>query len=228
MEAAFFDLDGTLYTGHMWRAIILHHRTHRVNRLPLNFYIYTHLALHPFYKLGLISRKRYYILWARNMAWTFWRMKEDEAERAFRWIADNYVIPRLRQDVLEIWNEHRRQGRALFLVSGTFEKALAVIGERLGADGAIGTELEVKNGRLSGRIVEPLCFGEGKAVRLRAFLEKRPEIEPSRSYAYGDSIYDVPFMEMLGHPVAVYPDEELARYARQKGWEVVGESKGRS
>ncbi|RLC76374.1 MAG: hypothetical protein DRI61_13415 [Chloroflexi bacterium] len=222
MEAAFFDLDGTLFTGHIWRAIVLHHQTRKTNRLALKFYIYSHIALLPFYKAGIISRKKYYILWARNMAWTMWRMSEEQAEEAFQWITEHYVMPRIRPEVLEIWEHHREEGRKLFLVSGTFQALLEIIGERLEADGVVGTLLETKDGRFTGRIIEPLCFGEGKAQRLRAELVRYPEIELARSYAYADSIYDVPFLEMVGTPVAVYPDPELAEYAHRKGWPVFG------
>jgi len=226
MEAAFFDLDGTLFTGHIWKGITLHHRSNKVNRVPLNLYLYSHLALWPLHRLGLLSRKRFFILWARNMSWTLWRMTREQAEKAFRWITDNYVMPRIRSDILEIWEQHRREGRKVYLVSGTFQDLLETIGERLGADGVVGTLLEFRNGRFSGRIIEPLCFEEGKAQRLRDFLKDRPEIDLTRSYAYADSIYDVPFLEMVGNPTAVYPDPHLAAYARRKNWPILGKVRG--
>ena len=43
------------------------------------------------------------------------------------------------------------------------------------------------------------------------------------SVAYADSIYDLPVLEMVGRPVAVYPDEELAAVALERGWTVVPE-----
>ena len=91
----------------------------------------------------------------------------------------------------------------------------------------MGTQLEVSNGRFTGRIKEPLCFGEGKAARLQALLSRYPDVDLSRSYAYADSIFDLPFLEMVGNPVAVYPDPELAALARERGWEIIGTVKAR-
>ena len=70
MIAAIFDLDGTLYTGHIGRGIALHHRAHRVNRLPFYFYMVTHLALWPLRLCGLLSDATVRELWTRDLAWT--------------------------------------------------------------------------------------------------------------------------------------------------------------
>jgi hypothetical protein len=42
-------------------------------------------------------------------------------------------------------------------------------------------------------------------------------IDLAASYAYADSIYDLPLLEAVGHPVAVSPEERLASIARQRG-----------
>jgi phosphoserine phosphatase len=42
------------------------------------------------------------------------------------------------------------------------------------------------------------------------------------SYAYADRHTDLPLMGLVGHPVAVYPDEALLAHARQRGWPVIG------
>jgi hypothetical protein len=41
------------------------------------------------------------------------------------------------------------------------------------------------------------------------------------SYAYSDSESDLPMLRIVGHPVAVNPDQELARVARKEGWEIL-------
>ena len=42
-----------------------------------------------------------------------------------------------------------------------------------------------------------------------------------RSYAYSDSVSDLPMMEAVGHPVAVNPDSELDSVSHERGWPVV-------
>jgi len=51
------------------------------------------------------------------------------------------------------------------------------------------------------------------------------EVDLSQSFAYGDSISDVPLLELVGNPVAVYPDSQLWDHASQRGWRILGEPK---
>jgi len=75
--------------------------------------------------------------------------------------------------------------------------------------------------------VPPFCFGPYKVQRAKEFLESAGwEIDSAYSFAYADTIYDVPLLESVGNPVAVCPDEELLAHARQRGWDVMGVSKG--
>ena len=48
----------------------------------------------------------------------------------------------------------------------------------------------------------------------------RGHVDLPQSYAYSDSITDLPMLELVGHPVAVNPDKELARVARERDWEI--------
>ena len=41
------------------------------------------------------------------------------------------------------------------------------------------------------------------------------------SYAYSDSVSDLPMLRAVGNPVVVNPDEELTRIAREEGWRVM-------
>ena len=78
MIAAIFDLDGTLYTGHIVKGIARHHRVHQVKRLPLTFYMVTHMTLWPLWRLGLLSETIARELWVSHLGWTIrgWTRKE--------------------------------------------------------------------------------------------------------------------------------------------------------
>jgi hypothetical protein len=41
------------------------------------------------------------------------------------------------------------------------------------------------------------------------------------SYAYSDSLSDLPMLRAVGHPVAVNPDPSLAEIAGQEGWQTM-------
>jgi fatty acyl-CoA reductase len=73
----------------------------------------------------------------------------------------------------------------------------------------------VYTGELSGAPVA----GEARARMLASFARRR-NLDLSRSYAYADSISDLPMLEAVGNPVAVNPDSRLAKAARERGWQI--------
>jgi hypothetical protein len=54
---------------------------------------------------------------------------------------------------------------------------------------------------------------------MRAMAEERG-IDLADSWAYSDSVTDVPMLEAVGHPVVVNPDRGLLKVARAREWEV--------
>ncbi len=225
MIAAFFDLDGTLCAEHVWQAFNKYSTAHRRRRLLLNAFLVTHLSLWPLHRLGLLSRERFFRLWIKNMPWLLVGLRPEEGQEIFRWITDQALIPSLRPDVAEVLRQHQAKGHQVILVSGAFEELLACLGERLGVQHVVGTRLELNRGRYTGRAAK-LCFGQDKVTLLTELLAKRDlEVDFSQSFSYGDGIFDVPVLELVGNPVAVYPDDQLWDYASQRGWRIVGEPK---
>jgi HAD superfamily hydrolase (TIGR01490 family) len=219
--AAIFDLDGTLYTGHIVRGVAHHHRTHRVKRLPLYVYMTTHMAMWPFWRLGLISDLKVRELWVRHLGWTVRGWTRQQAAAAFAWIAEHYVQPRVRPDVIKrVW-DHQAAGHRVILVSGTPAHLLAEIGRQLRIEETVGTPLLLRSGRYTGACELPVCQGTGKVSRLETCLGDGSIAWP-QSYGYADSYTDLPLLERVGHAVAVYPDAELATHAQSRGWEIIG------
>jgi len=93
------------------------------------------------------------------------------------------------------------------------------IAEDLGFDGALGTICEVRYGRYTGRALRAL-HAEAKAECLRE-VAKREGLDLAECTAYSDSHTDVPFLEAVGHPVAVNPDRALRRIAAERSWPVL-------
>ncbi len=220
--AAFFDLDGTLCTEHLWSALYQYCRVHHQRRAVAYGYLFTHMALWPLHLAGILSKERFFRLWAKDLAWLVAGLTKEEASELFRWVVEERMAPAFRPEILEILHSHQSQGHLVILVSGAFQDLLAIIGERLGVNHVVGTRLEFSD-RYTGRVIEPLCFGRGKAELLQDFLRKNHlQVDFGSSFAYADSIFDVPMLELVGHPVAVYPDKELEAYASQRGWRIIG------
>ena len=220
---AIFDFDGTLTAGHLWTGIARHHQAKKIKRTALFLYMAGHLPYWVAAKMKLYPDDKNRAKWGRDLAVLFKDFSLQEAGTAFEWVTDNYFLPLMRKDMMAVLEEHRRKGHRTLILSGMFGAFLEVVAGRLGMDYWVGTPLEVKNGRYSGKIVPPLCFGENKANYLQGYLQKQGlDVDYHESYAYADSIYDNPVFRLVGHPVAVYPDKELLKQARQRGWTIIG------
>ncbi len=223
--AAFFDFDGTLYTGHIWQDLARHHRAARVHRLWLAAYVARNMARWPLYKLGLMSQIAFYGAWGETMAWLLRGWRVERAQALFEKLTAEQIMPNLRPDSLPLLRQHEAQGHLVALVSGTFAPWLEIVARRLAVSHAIGTPLKVRNGRYTGRIVEPLCQGPGKPSRVNAYLaENGLSVDWSASFAYADSGTDLPLLRQVGRPVAVYPDPALLAAAQVQGWSILGEA----
>ena len=147
---------------------------------------------------------------------------EEEVLEVFHWAAENYIFESLRNDVIEILNQHKQRGDTVVIVSAAFSGLVEIVGRRLGVPNVIGTKLEVIDGKYTGRIVESLCFSENKAKLLKEFLNQNGlEMDGASSSAYADSIFDAPLLELVANPVATYPDEDLRRLAEHNGWRIL-------
>jgi HAD superfamily hydrolase (TIGR01490 family) len=130
------------------------------------------------------------------------------------------VLPRLYPKMLETAYEHQDAGRPVFIVTAASQETAEMLAHVLFFDGAAGSKLEQRDGVYTGRFDGPFCYGEGKPVRMRELADERG-VDLAESWAYSDSASDLPMLRAVGHPVAVNPDAELARVAREEGWEVM-------
>ncbi len=142
--------------------------------------------------------------------------------KIFEWIVSNYVMKLLRPDIMALLQRHKKERHTTIVLSGSFSDFLEIIKQRLDVEHVVGTKIEMVNDICSGRIVKPLCFGINKARLLKEFISQaKLNIDLTSSFAYADSIVDVPVLEMVGNPVATYPDKKLLDLARCRGWQIL-------
>ncbi len=131
------------------------------------------------------------------------------------------ILPRVYPQMLDEVYAHRDAGRATFIVSAAGNGVVEPLATVLGMDGGIGTRYEVgEDGKLTGRFDGPFVYGPGKVEAMEAFAAEHG-IDLASSYAYSDSLSDLPMLRAVGNPVAVNPDPPLAETAREEGWETV-------
>ena len=124
--------------------------------------------------------------------------------------------PLVYREPLRLLERHREKGEPAYIVSATLQEIVDELARELGFDGAIGSTCEIADGVYTGRVLRP-CHGTGKAAAVRELAE-REGIDLAASTAYSDSHTDLPFLGVVGNPVAVNPDKELLRVARERGW----------
>lgn len=129
------------------------------------------------------------------------------------------VNPLVFAEAAELIADHKLCGRDVVMVSASGEEIVAPIARALGATHAMATRMVVEDGKYTGEIAF-YCYGEGKVAAIRE-LAAREGYALEHSYAYSDSITDLPMLEAVGHPSVVNPDRALRKEAVARGWPVL-------
>jgi HAD superfamily hydrolase (TIGR01490 family) len=131
------------------------------------------------------------------------------------------ILPRVYPQMLEEVHAHQDAGRPTFIVSAAGNDVVEALASVLGMEGGIGTRYEVDaEGSFTGRLDGPFVYGPGKVTAMEEFARAH-EIDLTASYAYSDSLSDLPMLRVVGNPVAVNPDPPLAAIAREEGWQTL-------
>lgn len=132
---------------------------------------------------------------------------------------ETYLRHDLRPVALDLVAKAHAAGRRVVLVSDNLDVVVRPLAEQLGATDVLSNRLELRNGRTTGRLVDPVITRLG-GQRLRAFAAER-NIDLSGSCAYGASEADTTLLSAIGLPCAIHPDRALRRVARDLDWPVV-------
>jgi phosphoserine phosphatase len=131
------------------------------------------------------------------------------------------TLPRVYPQMLAEVHAHQDAGRPTFIVSAAGNDVVESLATVLGMEGGIGTRYEVDpDGHYTGRFDGPFVYGPGKVEAMESFAS-RHAIDLAESYAYSDSLSDLPMLRAVGNPVAVNPDPPLAALAAEEGWQVL-------
>jgi phosphoserine phosphatase len=95
----------------------------------------------------------------------------------------------------------RAHGAFTAIVSGGFRFFTGMMRERLGCDHDEGNELELADGRLTGRVREPVLDRDAKRAALRRLTRERA-IDAGDTLAVGDGANDVPMLREAALGVA--------------------------
>jgi len=129
------------------------------------------------------------------------------------------VDPLVYDEAVTLIEEHHQAGRDVIIVSASGAEIVEPIGGLLGVEDVIASRLAVQGGRYTGEI-QFYAYAANKAEAMRDLAGRRG-YDLAGSYAYSDSMTDLPMLEAVGHPHVVNPDRELRRVARERCWPVL-------
>ncbi len=219
------DLEGTCTAGETWRGVgawlSANGRRGRYRR----FFV-PRMASLPLVRVGLISRQAFRDRWIGDLARLLDGLGPDDLARVAEEIVEQTLWPARRGPVIAELEAAAAAGARVAIASGTYQPVLDAFIGRLAAGPAgpmagLGTSLEVVGGRTTGRLVGRVGTGQWKAGRVRAWASGAP-----LAVAYGDSLADLPLLEMAADPVAVAPDGELRPIAVARGWRILDDAPG--
>jgi len=137
------------------------------------------------------------------------------------------VAPRLSPAARRLVQQQLAEGATVVLTTATNRFITELTARELGIEHLIATDCEVAadgplQGRFTGRTQGTLNMREGKLTRLHAWLAVRGQrLDGFDSWAWSDSMNDLPLLQAVDHPVATHPDARLAALAAGRGWPVL-------
>jgi HAD superfamily hydrolase (TIGR01490 family) len=215
MRLALFDLDNTLLTGDSdfeWgqflvdRGVVEREAYEAQNRAYYDQYVTGTLDIHEY--LGFALRP----------------LADHSPEDLAAWHREFMrarIRPMITPAARALVGRHLQAGELCAIITATNSFVTAPIAREFGIEHLIATEPERRDGRFTGRVAGTPCFRAGKLERLDEWLAGlgRRLADFEASTCYSDSHNDLPLLERVTRPVAVDPDEELAREAQRRGWE---------
>jgi HAD superfamily hydrolase (TIGR01490 family) len=142
--------------------------------------------------------------------------KVEQVQQIVRETLEELINPYVYAEAAALIDEHRAAGRDVVLVSGSGDEMVRPIGEALGITDVIASRMVVRDGRYTGEI-DFYAAGDNKVTEIQKLAAERG-YDLTDSFAYSDSITDVPLLSSVGHPTAVNPDRGLRRVAAERGW----------
>jgi alcohol-forming fatty acyl-CoA reductase len=211
--AAIFDVDGTLVGSN----VVSYYAWLKMREIPAvarPLWIAAFLPKIPYYwALDKVSRAHFNRAFYKNYAG--WRPARARhlGQESFA----GFTLSRIYPGALACLREHKAAGHRVVLLSGALDFLLDPLKDL--ADDVLSASLAQEDGVYTGELAGAPVAGEARARMLASYARKRG-VDLNRSYAYADSISDLPMLEAVGNPVAVNPDRRLAAAAKDRGWQV--------
>lgn len=210
--AAFFDFDYVVVGKDLYR--MLGEELIRMGKVPRYRLFIWYIWLLK-YRLNLLSGEDVIRENLKDIGGTDVKVFLDIAESIFE-KGRNRILPK----ALDLIEKHRSAGHRVVILSGNFSILIKPFAQYLNVSDVVAIELEIVDGKFTGRVIEPICIGKGKTYWMKKFAREN-KIDLTESFFYTDSFYDIDTMLSVGNPIAVNPDPNLKKFAKSMGWKIL-------
>ncbi|MDT4952101.1 MAG: hypothetical protein QOH63_300 [Acidobacteriota bacterium] len=214
--AAFYDLEGTLVSTNLVHTLGFYAKNQQGLFRTFKKSATTLLSIPIFAATDQYSRKVFNDL--------FFKRYKGESEDRLRFFAEelfeDVLKPAIFPGTFELIEKSRSLGLRQVVVTGALDLSVIPLMKHLGIQDFVTNRLEFVNGVATGRLLPPVVAAATKASWIRTFAE-REGLSLSDSYAYTDSMSDLPMLSVVGHPAAVNPDMRLRQTALHHDWPIL-------
>jgi putative phosphoserine phosphatase/1-acylglycerol-3-phosphate O-acyltransferase len=211
---AFFDLDGTLVAG--FTGVILTQERFLSRDMGVGELI-TMVAAGLNHQLGRIEFEELVTKLSSALRGRPISDLDEIGERLFVQKIASRIYPEMRQLVAA----HLARGHTVVLSSSALTIQVEPVARFLGITNTITNRFEMDDdGVLTGRMIEPILWGQGKATAVQLFAAEH-DIDLADSYFYADGDEDVALMHLVGNPRPTNPEGKMAAVARRRGWPIL-------
>lgn len=217
-QVAFFDLDGTLISG--YSIVALARETIRKSLSDGEWRQSAKLMRELLDRRSRRGTGGNYHRLVRLLSHALTGIRENALEDLGQSAYHHFLARQIFSEAIALVEAHRRRGHRLVILTSASRYQAEPVARILGIDDICCTQLEVRDGRFTGKVQTPMCFAEGKALAARRFL-RRCKGSMREAWFYTDSSADLPLLREVGHPVTVNPSERLARHAARNEWTVL-------
>lgn len=214
--AAFYDLEGTLVSSNLVHTLGFYARHQPGIFSSIKKSAATLVSLPVFAITDQYSRKVFNDL--------YFKRYKGESEDRLRFFAqdlfETVLKPAVFPGTYELLEKSRSLGLRQVVVTGALDISIKQLMEHLGITEYVSNRLEFVNGVATGRLLPPVMAAATKASWIRTYAE-REGISLGDSYAYTDSMSDLPMLSVVGHPAVINPDMRLRQTALHHDWPIL-------
>jgi len=215
--AAFFDMDHTITWENSGLSSVRFARRHGL--IPLSHVLKSIFKI-ALYRFSLLDIEQWY---EKNMG-----MLSGVTLDEIGHFSDLWFHAMIRKTIYEeaalLIRDHVARGHRLVIISNSPPFFVLPMARTLDITDVLCTQVEVMDGKLTGKIIKPLCYGKGKLTYARSWAQEHG-IDLLKSYFYTDSFFDIDLMQAVGHPVATNPDMKLRKAAQKNSWPIMSFSR---